>query len=95
MVLGVHLGGLVAAGAAVPLAGDGDAVPVVLDGDGVDAPVVRQGDATDAGVTAVVPGAPSGAAPWPNLHDLLGHNHLLLRLLLLQKEPKKRDILYN
>ena len=73
------------AGASVSLAGDGQAVPVVLHADAVDAPVVGHGDAADAGVAAVVPRVPPGAAPWANLHELLGHNHLPLRLLLLTK----------
>ena len=77
---------MVAAGSSVPLAGDGQAVPVVLHADAVDAPVVGHGDAADPGVSAVVPRVPPGAAPWANLHELLGHNHLPLRLLLLKKK---------
>jgi hypothetical protein len=69
----------------VPLAGDGHAVPVVLHADAVDEAVVGDGDAADPGVAAVVPLVSPAAAPWANLHELLGHNHPPLRLLLLKK----------
>jgi hypothetical protein len=49
------LGRVVAVCSPVPLAGYGQAVPVVLQSDGVDAPVVGQGDAANPGVAAVVP----------------------------------------
>jgi hypothetical protein len=65
------LRGVVAAGSAVSLAGNGQAVPVVLQADGVDAAVVGQGDAADPGVAAVIPRVSAGAAPCTNLHELL------------------------
>jgi len=82
-------------GASVPLAGDGQAVPVVLHADGFHAPVVvGYGDAADPGVAAVVPRVSPGATPWPNFHQLLRHHHLPLMLLLPKRKEKKISLGY-
>lgn len=79
------------AAAAVLLAVDRVAVPVVLHPHRLEEPPVRQGDAPDAAVRAVVPRAPGGASPRPDLDGLARSNHppLLVMTRLLKEQEKK------